>query len=47
MSSEGLYTLTEETEKIVEGMKDDIEIYYVVQEGSEDKTCPSTSISVT
>lgn len=36
MSSEGLYTLTEETEKIVEGMKDDIEIYYVVQEGSED-----------
>lgn len=36
MSSEGLYTLTEETEKIVKNIKDDITIYYVVQDGNED-----------
>lgn len=35
MSSEGLYTLTEETQKIANEIKDDITIYYVVQEDYE------------
>lgn len=36
MSSEGLYTLSGETEKIVKEVTDNITIYYVVQNGNED-----------
>jgi len=36
MSTEGLYTISEETEKIVGALKDDIKIYYVAAEGYED-----------
>jgi ABC-2 type transport system permease protein len=36
MSTEGLYTLTEESEKIAADLENDITIYYVIQSGSED-----------
>lgn len=35
MSSQGLYTLSEETKKIAKDIEDKITIYYVVQDGSE------------
>ena len=35
LSSQNMYTLTEETEKLVEGLKDDITVYYMAPTGSE------------
>jgi len=40
MSTEGLYSVSEETEKVVNGLNDDITIYYVVEEGYEDAILP-------
>ena len=37
LSTEGLYSISEETETIVKGLENDITIYYVVQSGSENK----------
>ncbi|MDO5293599.1 MAG: GldG family protein [bacterium] len=35
LSTEGTYTLTDQTKKVMDGVKDDVTIYYVVQDGSE------------
>ncbi len=37
LSTEGLYSISEETETIVKGLENDITIYYVIQSGSENK----------
>lgn len=36
LSSDGLFTLSKETEQMVQGMEDDITIYYMVQKGQEE-----------
>ncbi len=38
LSSEGMYTLTKETKEYVNGVNDDITIYYMAQTGNEDPT---------
>ena len=35
LSSEGIYTITEETKEYVKGMEDDVTIYYLIEAGQE------------
>jgi ABC-2 type transport system permease protein len=38
ITTSGLYTLTEETEAVLNGLTDDINIYYLATEGAQDET---------
>jgi ABC-2 type transport system permease protein len=35
LSSDAMYTLTEETKEVTDGLEDDVTLYYVVQEGNQ------------